>query len=175
MAYKAVLDFGGATFDDGSNSVTFDEAIGAITYKKKFSSESYNERTGQKYLGDFLGWQVTIKIVGIYNLEDGDAEKINTLQTILENNSCSIKPRDSDTPNIATIEYSDMQLISDFEVQDLYLTNVGQKVKDLIFERLLTVSQMSQLNELTGIAFYVDENGDYYVDEVGNTYISTEE
>src|SRR6056297_2307086 len=144
MAYKAVWDFGGSTFSDGTNEVTFDEAIGKVSYKKKYSSVSYNERTGEKYLGDFLGWQVMVTISGIYNLEDGDAENINTLQTILENDTCTIKPRDSDLPTVLTLEISDMHLVSEFAIEDLYSTNVGQKIKDLKFERLLTAEQMSQ-------------------------------
>jgi len=170
MAYASIWDFGGVTFDDGTNSTTFDCGIGKIFWTKVFSSSSLNKRTGRIILGEFLGWRVKIEITGLYNLEDGDSTKFQTLNTILSNNLITIKPRDSGGLFYPTISFQNCQLTSGYSLSEIAKNNVGQFNDKLTFECVDLFQSISNVIEDSSFDLYVDNSGNYYTDENGNYY-----
>jgi len=170
MAYASIWDFGGVTFECGINSTTFECGIGKIFWTKVFSSSSLNKRTGRIILGEFLGWRVKIEITGLYNLEDGDSTKFQTLNTILSNNLITIKPRNSGNLDYPTILFQDCQLTSGYSLSEVAKNNVGQFNDKLTFECVDLFQSISNVIENLIFDLYVDENENLYVDENDNYY-----
>jgi len=170
MAYASIWDFGGVTFECGTNSTTFECGIGKIFWTKVFSSSSLNKRTGRIILGEFLGWRVKIEITGLYNLEDGDSTKFQTLNTILSNNLITINPRDSGNLDYPTILFQDCQLTSGYSLSEVAKNNVGQFNDKLTFECVDLFQNISNVIEAPNFDLYVDNSGIYYTDDSNINY-----
>lgn len=112
MSATMIYGFGGVRFVSGLLIAEFSTGSGTVTFTPEY--QQYTNLTGG-YTRRFNGWRVSLEVL-LYNLDSSDAARFATLNAILNEEACDIRPRSKDSSGFlvtgclldSTVKFTDL-------------------------------------------------------------------